>query len=84
MSQQSVLVKDTNGNLNKWNIYEETEFTYKICADCDKRFITEIYKSDTDYINGAFYAREIINPFSKMKRYCKAEFCEILLKDYEC
>lgn len=82
--RQSILIKDINGNLNKWNIYEETENTYKICADCDKRFITEIYKCTTDYIDGILYSGEIKNPFSKMKRYCKAEFCEFILKDYEC
>ena len=80
-----IKVKDRDGNLNNWIIYGETKDSYKICAECDKRFITEIYKCATDYINSDLYSGEIKNPFSLMdERYMRAEFCEIWCRKDEC
>ena len=80
-----IKVKDRDGNFNNWIIYGETKDSYKICAECDKRFITEIYKCAIDYINGDLYSGEIKNTFSLMdERYMRAEFCEIWARNGEC
>ena len=82
MNQKKIKVKDRNGNFNNWIIYGETGITYKICAECDKSFITEIYKHTTNSIDGVLYSTEIKSPFSLLPEwYAKAEYCEIRLKE---
>jgi hypothetical protein len=84
MTQRKIKVKDKYNKFNDWSIYGETENTYRICADCDKRFIAEIYKSTTDYIDGVLYSCEIKNIVSTMpENYMKAEYHEFWLKKGE-
>ncbi|MDD4778978.1 MAG: hypothetical protein PHT02_00045 [Tissierellia bacterium] len=89
-----IKVKDNNGKYNNWIIYGETKDSFKIYADCDKSYITEIYKTSVfrgsiKNVNGEyeyhFISVEIKNPFLLMPEwYGKAEFCEIRLKNGEC
>jgi hypothetical protein len=80
---QAIYLPDINKNLNKWIIENETENTYKIYADYDKRFVTEVYKSLTYWFEGKLYSSEIRSPFSTIvpDRYGKCEYCWIVL-DY--
>jgi hypothetical protein len=83
--QKIIKVRDKNDDYHNWIVYEETEHTYKIYAECDKGYITEIYKCTTDYIDGVLYSCEIKNPFPLLpKEYMKAEFIELWAKSDEC
>lgn len=83
---QYILIQDKNKNIHKWNVYGESELSYKICAECDKRFITEVYKKNVyyDVVDEDFYCSEIKNPFPFIdEKYLKAEFREFKLKKGE-
>jgi hypothetical protein len=85
MNQEKIKVRDKFGNINDWTIYAETADTYKICADSDKRFLTEVYKCTTGYIDGVLYSVEIKNIVSTMpERYFRTEFGEFWVKNDEC
>jgi hypothetical protein len=84
LEKKKVKIYDNTGNINIWIIYGETEYTYKVYAECDRSYITEIHKSKVQYFEDDFYyeiyCTEIKNPFSLLPEwYAKAEFCEIKL-----
>jgi hypothetical protein len=86
MNQEKIKVKvpDRNGNYNNWTIYGETKYTYKIYAECNRSYISELYKSDL-YIdendNWCLYTDIVKHPFSLMPNVVKAEFCWIKLDE---
>jgi hypothetical protein len=51
-----IKVKDRNGDFNNWIICGETDSTYKIQAECDRGYISEVYKCTADYIDGVLYS----------------------------
>lgn len=79
----TIMIKDKKDKWHKWITYGETDFSYKIYADENKKFITEIYKKLVHNLWGIYYSDEIRNPFDTLEapNRCKAEFCEIWLGD---
>jgi len=80
-----IWIQDKKGKWNEWEVYGETEITYKIYAVKDKRFITEVYIHNIFCMRDILYSSEIKNPFDTMpERYFRTEFGEFWLKKDEC
>lgn len=79
----TIMIRDRKNKWHKWIVYGETDSSYKVYADENKKFITEIYKNLVCEFLGAYYSGEIRNPFDTLEapNRCKAEFCEIWLED---